>query len=88
LKAKRISLGLSPSYPPNIQNMKITLQQTDSQKLKTRRAKKVSIEISGDEISPSTILNELLLPSLSALGYNETVLARIHVKESASMKRP
>jgi len=67
--------------------MKITLQQTDLKKLKARRAKKVTIEISGDEISPSTILNELLLPSLSALGYNEATLAKIHVKESTSMKR-
>jgi len=57
--------------------MKITLQETQTTQLRTRPAKTVSIEIQTDEPEPKTILNELLLPALSALGYNETALAKI-----------
>ena len=56
--------------------MKITLQETETTQLKTRPAKTVSIEIRTDEPHPRVILEELLLPALSALGHNEATLAK------------
>lgn len=57
--------------------MKITLEETLLHQAKTRPAKTVSIEIRTDEPDPKVILDELLLPALATLGYNETALAKI-----------
>jgi len=57
--------------------MKITLEETILHQAKTRPAKTVSIEIRTDAPHPKVILEELLIPALSALGYNETALAKI-----------
>ena len=57
--------------------MKITLEETCLRQAKTRPAKTVSIEIRTDAPYPKVILEELLIPALSALGYNEAALANI-----------
>jgi len=56
--------------------MKITLEETLLHHAKPRPAKAVSIEIRTDEPHPRMILEELLLPALSALGHNEATLAK------------
>jgi len=57
--------------------MKITLEETQLHHAKPRPAKTVSIEIRTDAPHPRAILEELLIPALSALGYSETALAKI-----------
>lgn len=61
--------------------MKITIKETQTNKLKTRPAKTVSIEIKTDEPHPKVLLEEILIPALCALGYNEAALAKITFDE-------
>lgn len=78
------SLGSNPSCPTKHiakDHMEITIKETQTNKLKTRPAKTVSIEIRTDEPHPKVILEELLIPALSALGYNEAALAKITFDE-------